>query len=158
MKRALFLSVLLVPGAPVLADDAVARNADAWCSAHPGEILVRDAAKVWHRVADNHPRTDEDGRLQEAWTGDLDGDGRGDLVLRQVAGCGSRECMFEAFVACADGTYSTVMSPTYGDKVRVVRERPRSWQRIETRSVGESKVPSERYAWSAHRFGAAGYP
>lgn len=157
MKRAVLLLVLLLPRSLVLADDAVARNADAWCATQPGEILVRDTAKVWHRVADERPRTDEEGRLVEAWTGDLDGDGRGDLVLRRVAGCGSRECMFEAFVACADGTYSAVMAPTYGDKVRVVRERPRSWRRIETRSVGDSKVPSERYAWIAQRFETAGY-
>lgn len=149
--------MLLVATGPALADDAPPRDADAWCSAQPGEVLVRDAAKVWHRVAESRPRTDDEGRLAEAWTGDLDGDGRVDLVLRHAGGCGSRECPFEAFVSCADGTYSSVMTPAYGDDVRVVRGGNRRWQRIETRNVGESRNPRERYSWGAYRFGAAGY-
>ena len=157
MKRVLLVALLLIHAAPVRADDTLPRDADAWCTAHPGEILVRDAARIWHRIADNHPRTDDEGRMQEAWTGDLEGDGRADLVLHHLGGCGSRECPFEAFVACSDGMYSSVMPAAYGDKVRVTRERKRGWSRIEMRSVGESKVPRERYLWSGLRFGAAGY-
>src|SRR4051794_5667829 len=105
--------IVLVMSRMAFADDPVARDADAWCTAHPGQVLVRDDEKVWHRIEDNLPRTDAEGRMSQAWTGDLDGDRRADLVLVHADGCGTRDCMYEAFVACRDGTYSSVMAPQY---------------------------------------------
>jgi hypothetical protein len=139
------------------AGDTATLDADAWCTAHPGEVLVGDADKLWHRLDQNRPRTDPGGHMAQAWTGDLDGDGRADLVLEHAAGCGSKECMFEAFVARRDGTYASVMAPDDGDSVRVVKGGKRGRQRIELRHVGEAKSPKARDVWSTARFTADGY-
>lgn len=156
LARVVLVGFVLV-GAPAYADEPVALDADAWCVAHPGEVLVRDVDNHWYRIAENLPRTDDEGRMSQAWTGNLDGDRRADLVLVHAAGCGTKECMYEAFVACRDGTYSSVMAPEYGDSVRVAKDGKRGWQRIELRHVGEAKDPRARYTWSTHRLTADGY-
>jgi hypothetical protein len=141
--------------APPPASGALAKNADAWCEAHRGEVLVKDAGGVWHRVVDNLPTEEPTGQFTEAWRGDLDGDRRVDLVLRHVEGCGTRECNYQAFVLCRDGTYSSVMSPTYGDKVKVVRLK--GWSRIDLRNVGEERDPAARYSWTRLKLAVDGY-
>lgn len=151
----LALGLLLLTATPAAADDRPVRTADAWCEAHPGEVLVRDADGVWHRVTDDLPRQDDEGSLLQEWSGSLDGDRRDDLVLSNVGGCGTRECPFEAFVSCADGTYSRVLAPEYADKVKVKR-RKHGWATIALRTVGERNDAS-RYLWTRYRLGASGY-
>ncbi|HUQ04714.1 MAG TPA: hypothetical protein VM261_19570 [Kofleriaceae bacterium] len=158
------ISLLLLAVTPAAAEKrpapppATARNADAWCEAHRGEVLVKDADGIWHRLEDNLPSEDRASQFAEAWRGDLDGDRRVDLVLRHVEGCGTRECMYQAFVSCRDGTYSSVSGATYGDKVKVVRvARPKGWSRIDLRNVGEDGDPAARYSWTRLTFGGDGY-
>lgn len=161
MLRRASLALLLLAVTPAAAEEppapapAPARNADAWCEAHRGEVLVKDADGIWHRIEDNLPSEDRASQFTEAWRGDLDGDRRTDMVLRQIEGCGTRECMYQAFVLCRDGTYSSVMSPTYGDRVKVVRLK--GWSRIDLRNVGEERDPAVRYSWTRLKFGGDGY-
>jgi hypothetical protein len=164
VKRRAWLVLLLVvtPAAPAAAKKrppppatAPARNADAWCEAHRGEVLVKDASGIWHRIENNLPTEEREGQFTEEWHGDLDGDRRTDLIVSHVEGCGTRECMFEAFVLCRDGTYSSVMGATYGDKVKVVRIK--GWPRIDLRTVGEDPNPLLRYSWTRLTFGDDGY-
>src|SRR5436190_9032950 len=109
MHRAwLVLLLVVTPGARAVADPPpkAPRNADAWCEANRGEVLVKDAGGIWHRIENNLPTEEREGQFTEEWHGDLDGDRRTDLIVRHVDGCGTRECMFQAFVLCRDGTYS----------------------------------------------------
>lgn len=151
MKHSIIAAIVIAIAG---AGSARADKADTWCAAHPGQILVRDTAGVWHRVEGDRPVADDEATLSQAWAGDLDGDGHGDLVLEHTSGCGAHECMFEAFVMCPDGTYASVMAPTYGDSVRVRAAGKRLWKRIELRSVGESRIPRERYLWNRFVFDA----
>ena len=157
IRSLLAAAMVLFDAAAVLADEAPARDAGAWCGSHAGEILIRDTSGVWHRIDENLPRTDDEGRFLQVWQGDLDGDGRRDLIVKAVGGCGTRECPIEAFVSCPDGTYSTVLSPEYGDKVKVMRTRKRGWAMLELRTVGEAVLPSSRYLWTTYCFAGSGY-
>jgi hypothetical protein len=159
VHRALALVLATLAATPTAqADNEVPADADAWCAEGHREVLVRDADGIWRRIAGDLPRDDPEGMMRQVWRGDLDGDGRKDLILRWLDGCGTRECMHEAFVSCRDGSYAAVFdAPLYAARVRVKR-RKRGWARIDLETVGDYYGDRERErGWSRYQMTAFGY-
>ena len=160
MRLATPLVLLLGLVSPPIAaaDDGVPRDAATWCAARGGEPLVIDLHGVWHRLDGGRVRDDPDGTMTEVWRGALDGDRRADLVVRLHGGCGFQECLHEAFVACPDGTFASVLdAPVYAARVRVTRGRHR-WAHLALEHVGERDPRGHRpRSWSRLRATADGY-
>ena len=129
------LAIVLVIGLSSTARaDGVAKDAAGWCTLHPGETLPETATITWR--------------------GTLDGDGNRD-VIANLGDCGTRECIYTAYVRCRDGTYSQVFSG-YASRIRV---RPGSgWARFEVEHVGDpDRTGNRSRSWSRVPFTADGY-
>jgi hypothetical protein len=94
-------------------------------------------------------------RPKKIWQGDINGDGREDVLLVDRAACGNwGDCPFALFVACGDGDPIPVWTQ-YAQNVRVAPSGS-SWQDLIV--IGRSGHAGDDYAYTARwRFDGKGY-